>query len=226
MAARGQRFSFMRLINNAVPNFARDDPNDVDLRPQQADALLSYQLGLPYPRYLGENALFVAGIVGAESLSKKVHKALVKHKIILPSPGEKQRKGSTTSMLSMGSSRSASASASDAAETGPVGSDQMTVNTSGITKGFASQLAVISVHAQRKLVGLLFFWEEECMRWKLLDEEEREILRAVEQDGEANMDLNVALEAVEMKKKMLPSKRAEPVANVSVGQGHTLPTYS
>ncbi|KUJ20938.1 uncharacterized protein LY89DRAFT_681570 [Mollisia scopiformis] len=223
MAAQGQKFSFMRTINNAVPNFARDDPNDVDLKPAQADALLTYQLALPHPRYLGENAFLVAGLVGSESLSKKVYRALVKHKIISPYPGvEKERKGSVSSMLSFGNDR---ASSSIEAGSG-VGGEQMTVNTAGIGKRFASQLAVISVHAQRKLVGMLFFWEEECMRWKLLDEEEKEILRAVEQEGNENRDLNVALEAVEMKKKMLPSKRAEAVANVSEGQGHTLPRYS
>ncbi|CZR54353.1 uncharacterized protein PAC_04237 [Phialocephala subalpina] len=232
MAAWGQKFSFMRLINNAVPNFARDDPNDVDLKPGQADALLSYQLALPYPRYLGENAFFVAGIVGSESLSKKVWKALVKHRIILPIPGEeKGRKGSVFSIGSgsgsrSGSGRRESESASDSVGTAPVGGEAITVNTASITKGFASQLAVISVHAQRKLVGLLFFWEEECTRWKLLDEEEREILRAVEEEADSNMDLTVALQAVELKKKMLPSRRAEAVANVSAGQGHTLPTYS
>lgn len=223
MAARGKKFSFMRMINNAVPNFAFDDPNDVDLKPAQADALLAYQLALPHTRYLEENAFFVASIVGSESVSKKVYKALVKNKIILPYPGEeRKRKGSTASMFSIGISKSANASTDDKAE----GGELMTVNTAGIGKGFANQLAVISVHAQRKLVGMLFFWEEECTRWKLLDEQEREILRALEQEGAGNQDLSVALEAVEMKKKMLPSKRAEAVANVSEGRGHTLPTYS
>ena len=100
----------------------------------------------------------------------------------------------------------------------------MTVNTAGVTKNFASQLAVISVHAQRKLVGMLFFWEEECTRWKLLDAEEKEILSALEA-GE-NMDLAVALEAVEMKKKLLPSQRGEGTANVGEGRGHELPAYA
>ena len=188
----------MRLINNAVPNFARDDPNDVNLSPVQADNLLRYQLVLPHPRYLSETSFFVAGIVGSESLSKKVHKALIKSKIILPVPED-------------GSSQSASEG------------EQMTVNTAGVTTNFASQLALISVHAQRKLVGLLFFWEEECIRWKLLDAEEKEILTALE-TGE-NRDLAVALEAVEMKKKLLPSQRGEGTANVGQGRGHELPAY-
>lgn len=188
----------MRLIANAVPNFANDS-DDVDLSPQQADNLLRYQLVLPYPRYLSEKSFFIAGIVGAESLSKKVYKALVKSNIILPVP-------------------------EDGPSSGASQETQMTVNTAGVTKNFASQLAVISVHAQRKLVGMLFFWEEECTRWKLLDAEEKEILSALEA-GE-NMDLAVALEAVEMKKKLLPSQRGEGTANVGEGRGHELPAYA
>jgi len=189
----------MRLINNAVPNFAKDDPNDVNLSPEQADALLRYQLLLPHPRYLSDTSFFVAGIVGAESLSKKVYKALVKNEIILPVP--------------------------EAGSSAGVSSDvQMTVNTDGVTKNFASQLAAISIHAQRKLVGMLFFWEEECTRWKLLDAEEKEIRDALE-NGE-NSDLRVALEAVEMKKKLLPSQRGESTANVGEGKGHQLPAYT
>jgi len=198
MAARGKKFSFNRLITNAFPNFARDDPNDVNLSPAQADLLLIYQLATPYPRYLNENAFFIASIVGAESLSKKVHKALVKNRIILPIPNSSSSAGQ---------------------------GETLTVNTGGVTKGFASQLAVISVHAQRKLVGLLFFWEEECMRWKLLDQEEREILAALEQN-KGNADLECALEAVRMKMRLLPSKRGEGTVNVGHGAGHELPSYS
>lgn len=199
MAAPGRKFSFMRLINNAVPNFARDDPNDVNLSPVQADNLLRYQLLLPHPRYLSETSFFVAGIVGAESLSKKVYKALVKSNIILPVPEAGSSSGATEEA-------------------------QMTVNTAGVTKNFASQLAVISIHAQRKLVGMLFFWEEECTRWKLLDAEEKEILSALE-SGE-NRDLSMAFEGVKMKKKLLPSQRGEGTANVGRGKAHELPAYS
>lgn len=181
-----------------VPNFAHDDPNDVDLKPEQADNLMKYQLQFPHPRYLNESAFFVAGIAGTESVSKKVHKALVKNKIILP-----------------------------VAEVESAGGEQMTVNTAGVTKHFASQVAVISVHAQRKLVGLLFFWEEELMRWKMLDAEEKEILGALgTEGGRGNIDLQVTLEAVEMKKKLLPSHRGEGTTNVRKGCGRELPSYT
>lgn len=182
-----------------MPNFANDNKDDVNLSPGQADQLVAYQIDTPYPRYLSEKAFFIAGIVSAESLSKDVHKALVKHKIILPIP-----------------------EASSSSNTGD--GETLTVNTAGITKGFASQLYMISIHAQRKLVGLLFFWEEECTRWKLLDQEEKEILAALEAN-KGNVDLECALEAVRMKMKLLPSKRGEATANVAQGAGHELPSY-
>lgn len=200
MAAKGQKFSFLRMVNNAFPNMAHDDPNDVNLSPQQADNLLAHQLASPSPRYLNEKAFFIGGIAGSESVSKKIHKSLIKHNIILPVPETASPLGKNDGV-------------------------PITVNTGGVTKGFASQMAMISVHAQRKLVGMLFFWEEECTRWNLLDGEEREILSALESHGE-NTDLRCALEAVELKRKMLPSRRAEGTANVGAGSGHELPSYA
>jgi hypothetical protein len=200
MAAPGRKFSFNRLITNMIPNMANDSKNDVDLSPAQADQLLTYQCASKYPRHLSRKAFFIAGITSSDSFSQKVHKALVKHKIILPVP-------------------EASSSPGQAA------TETLTVNTGGVTKNFASQMAMISVHAQRKLVGLLFFWEEECMRWKLLDQEEREVVDALKVN-EGNQDLECALEAVRMKMKMLPSRRGEATANVVRGAGHELPSYS
>lgn len=194
MAAKGRRFSFMRLINNAIPNFARDDVNDVDLSPRQADDLVEYQLTLSNPRFLDSGSYYVAGLTDSKSISEKVHKALLKAHVV--------------------SAPTADRSLSP-------------VITSAIGKNFAHQLSCISVHAQRKLVGLLFFWEEECTRWKLLDQEESEILQAMGQQGMDDRNLDMALRAVEMKKRLLPSKRAEATANINgSGIGHELPGYS
>jgi hypothetical protein len=82
------------------------------------------------------------------------------------------------------------------------------VHTERITKQFASQHAIISVHAQRKLVSLLFFWEEELMRWRLLDEEEAEITKAMEYNGDKDENLVLALRTVQLKRKLMPSERA------------------
>ena len=187
MAARGQKFSFMRLVNNAFPNFARDDPNDVDLSPAQADNLLRYQLALPNPRRLGEESILHAGVVGSPALSKKVFKALDKHSIISSSE------------------------------------DKRPVDTTAISKNFAHQLACISVHAQRKLVGLLFFWEEECTRWRLLDLEEENIRKAMQHDH--NEHLELAMREVEINKRLLPSER-ETTTYASARDDEEPPAYT
>lgn len=49
------------------------------------------------------------------------------------------------------------------------------VDTAKIGPNFAHQHAKIAVHLQRKLVNLVFDWEEELMRWRLLEEEMAEV---------------------------------------------------
>jgi hypothetical protein len=173
-------FSFTRVINNAFPNFALDSPNDVDLSPSKADALVRYQLALPNPRHLSPSCFMIAGITDNESNSKKVFNALAKAGIV-----DKD------------------------------GQDAMTVHTSRIDNSIANRLAVISVHAQRKVVGLLFFWEEECTRWRLLDQEECEVRTAMAEHE--TPELEVAMAAVQRKRLLLPSQRAG---------GNELPVYS
>jgi hypothetical protein len=203
MAAKGRRFSFARLITNAIPNFARDDVNDVDLTPAQADDLVTHQLSVPDALYLTKDSFFIAGITESRSTSAKVHKALLKAGIITEAP-------SAAAPLSGSSSLQRPAP----------------LNTSAISRNFANQLACISIHAQRKLVGMLFFWEEEITRFNLLDTEEAEILGAIEAAGGQNPDLEVALRAVQMKRTLVPSKRGEATANITGGLGHELPSYN
>ena len=86
------------------------------------------------------------------------------------------------------------------------------VDTSKITKHFANQLATISVHTQRKLIGLLFFWEEEVMRWRLLDEEDGEVqvaMDACDGDGRPRGDLEIARQSIEVRRKLAPSLRQQ-----------------
>lgn len=203
MAAKGRKFSFTRFITNAVPNFANDASEDVDLTPAQADALVTYQLSLPDPPYLTKDSFLVAGITDSRSISEKVYKALLKAGIISGSPSvDKKSSGSESSQR------------------------PAPLNTSAIGRNFAHQMACISIHAQRKLVGMLFFWEEELTRFQLLDAEEAEILMAIQAEGGQNRDLEMALRAVQMKKKLVPSERGEATANITEGAGHELPSYS
>ncbi|KIW92086.1 uncharacterized protein Z519_07070 [Cladophialophora bantiana CBS 173.52] len=104
------------------------------------------------------------------------------------------------------------------------------IDTTRITPKFAHQLAFISVAAQRKVVGMLFFWEEEAIRWRLLEQEQAEIETAmgVVEGGvteETKKELQVRLESVRMRKAMKPSQRP-PVHGASSQESLGLPQYS
>lgn len=59
----------------------------------------------------------------------------------------------------------------------------------------------------------------------MLDDEEAEIAKLAETDPPQSEDLKVHLDAVRLKKRLLPSQRAEATANVGAGVGHELPAY-
>ena len=65
-------------------------------------------------------------------------------------------------------------------------------DTARIDASLVSKIAVISVPKQRELVNMLFFWEEEITRLRLLDTEEEEIKAAIGSHGETE-DLSMAL---------------------------------
>jgi hypothetical protein len=202
MATKTRKFSFTRFIINAVPNFANDDVNDVDLTPTQADTLVTHQLSLPNPLYLAKDSFLVAGITESKSISAKVYKGLLKAGIISEAPStDKKSSGLEPSQR------------------------PAPLNTSAISRKFAHQVPCISVHAQRKLVGMLFFWEEELTRFQLLDAEEADILMAIKAGGCQNQDLEVVLRAVQMRKNLVPSQRGEATANITGGVGYELPSY-
>jgi hypothetical protein len=74
---------------------------------------------------------------------------------------------------------------------------------------------------------LLCFWEEEVVRWRLLDEEEAEIAMAIELVGTERVDLGVALERVKMRRQMRPSQRVgEPGGWGRQGPDEVLPEYA
>jgi len=199
MAALHKKWT--RLLSSLSPHLAHSN-EDVNLSPLQADNLVRYQLLILNSRYLDPLAFFIAGIAASESVFRRMHRTLIKHHIILASPEHHKH----------------------AASSDEEGEVEMTVNTSLISRSFLSQMKAVSVSTQRKIVGLLFFWEEECVRWRLLDAEERAIAVEVEMEG-GNGDLAIALEAVEMKRRLLPSQRAEGTANVGIGRGDELPGY-
>jgi hypothetical protein len=59
------------------------------------------------------------------------------------------------------------------------------VHTEKIGKRFTHELAMITSHGQKKVVNMLFWWEEEGMRWNKLIGELEELKVVVEQEKEA-----------------------------------------
>ncbi len=91
------------------------------------------------------------------------------------------------------------------------------MDTTKITKHFANQVSKLSVHGQRKLISLLFFWEEELMRWRLMDAEEEQIQiqkANVAADAQTGDGFETALRVLQANRILLPSKRTEAGASV------------
>jgi hypothetical protein len=77
---------------------------------------------------------------------------------------------------------------------------------------------------------MLFVWEEECVRWKLLDTEETEVLAALEAERTAEVgkdgELEVRLRSVRMRMWLGPSERGDWDGNAGKGKGkELLPGY-
>lgn len=96
------------------------------------------------------------------------------------------------------------------------------VKTTAITSKFAHQLPIISSFGQRKLVNLLFFWEEEQQRWRVLEEEKEieTVLEAERSTGGAIETLETRLKELDGLVKLKPSMRSEKARDAEV-----LPAY-
>jgi hypothetical protein len=97
------------------------------------------------------------------------------------------------------------------------------VKTNAIASKFAHQLPIISSFGQRKLVNLLLFWEEEQQRWRVLEDEEKDIetvLEAERSTGGAVGTLETRLKELEGLIKLKPSIRNEMARDAEV-----LPAY-
>ncbi|KAF2117320.1 hypothetical protein BDV96DRAFT_644745 [Lophiotrema nucula] len=97
------------------------------------------------------------------------------------------------------------------------------VNTRMISKNLANEVAMVSVHAQKRLINLLFFWEEEIQRWKVLIGEQQELKTVIEAEREECGNVGtyekrlLELEGLLRLKPSLRGKAAE--------EGQTLPGY-
>jgi hypothetical protein len=101
------------------------------------------------------------------------------------------------------------------------------IDTSKVTKNFAHQLSLITSHAQKKLINLLFFWEEEVMRLNVLRGEADELKVVIEEerkagDGHENVGgLEKRAKELEGLLKLKPSLRGEEVRD-----SEQLPAYT
>lgn len=102
-----------------------------------------------------------------------------------------------------------------------------TVDTYKVGPRFPHQLALLDLNRQRDLIGMLFWWEEECQRLRKLDAEEKELqvliaeselrLATVGEGGDAHGhkekldEVKFARERVRMKKRQRPSQRRPDV---------------
>lgn len=206
-------FSWGRWVVNSIPVFTFDNKDGVDLSPARADALFKWQLTTENPRLLGRRSFLVAGVVGKSSLSHPWSSTTAL--MILCEPENEPHSQRILTALH---------------KNGILSPTDPRINTDAISKHFANQLAVISVHAQRRLIGMLFAWDEELTRWRLLDDEEREIqallMDIVDKQHDARPDLETALESVRIRRSLAPSARMLSQQQDGAADTEFLPAYS
>jgi hypothetical protein len=98
--------------------------------------------------------------------------------------------------------------------------EEKVVHTEKIGKRFAHELAMITSHAQKKVVNLLFWWEEEGQRWNKLIGELEELRVLVKEEKEVGGDVGTYEKRVaelEGEIRLRPGLR---------GEGVVLPEYS
>ncbi|KAK3079672.1 hypothetical protein LTS18_004172 [Coniosporium uncinatum] len=103
--------------------------------------------------------------------------------------------------------------------------DSCDIHTERITKEFSSQHSRLPVLMQKKLVNMLFTWEEELMRFRMLEEEKTEIETVMDEErrhGGGNVGhLEKRLKEIEGLMGLRPSQRGE-----AVRAADELPGYS
>ena len=110
--------------------------------------------------------------------------------------------------------------------------DSGAIDTKAITKHFAHQFAYLTAFAQRRVIGLLFWWEEEVQRLRSLMEQEEEIKQLLnnvseEEAGDGGPEsmptlLRTELTRTRMLINLRPSERAETQGD----DAEQLPAYT
>ncbi|KAK6434476.1 hypothetical protein LTR95_009344 [Oleoguttula sp. CCFEE 5521] len=174
--------------------------SNVDISPVERDLLVSYQLTQAKQAYLAPDAFVAARVVTKADVSERLHEALTRAGMLLPVPAP----GTDTSSSS----------------------DAITVDTSKFDRHFVKEVPFLPAFALRRTVSLLFFWEEECMRMRSLDREEEELKQLRSHAGtDMHDELDMRLEAVRMKRAMLPSQRKDETSHLGRTDHEELPAY-
>ena len=106
---------------------------------------------------------------------------------------------------------------------GVLSKDSERVDTTKIGKKFVSQLYMTTSHAQKKLIHLLFFWEEEIMRWKVLLGEKGELKAIIQMEKDIGGNVGTyekKMTEIDMLLRPKPSIRNQAMQEVT-----TLPEY-
>lgn len=236
----GTGFSFRRLVTNAVPNFANDTPEqDADLSDAEKDILWIHQvLGAEAakrtPMTLDEGSALKAGVTSMLSTILPILPCLI------PKEKSRLRVEQISLRYTLLTKVSASEKISSRIHKSLVQNGVLTtahplgLDTNKITSKFAHQLSFISVAAQRKVVGMLFFWEQEAIRWRLLEQEKAKIedqlagikegkgiAQGQQEDVRRAMEFELGAKLQRMKVVMeqKPSQRAEVEQGQAVQQG-------
>ncbi len=99
-------------------------------------------------------------------------------------------------------------------------------DTSRVDRHLVSKIGIISVPKQRELVNMLFWWEEEIQRFKVLENEkmrlEQGLKNSDESGGEgAKEEVAARLKELELLRSVVPSqRRADGSVDVAVGERH------
>jgi len=201
---RSLKFSFSRFILNAVPNvaIANDAPElDASISLIEQDMLFVYQTSgslKPGKSHLDLDAASFR--CGGVTKSENVSRKI------------------NNTLLKLGIIFPTLA---------PNAPNPYGIDTNRITTEFTHKLAFLGVPSQRKVIGLLFFWEQEAVRLHLLEQEEaglEEFIREIEGRNEVvGQDLRIAQKRVKMEKNFIPSERAK--MNARSGSEETLQVY-
>lgn len=184
------------------PTGSGPPPTD-QLTPPTKDSLFLYQLQNADPRALNDESLLVAKICG-KSIFPQTPPLLVEATRGQHQARHADQRGSETRQYANSIFRPLT-------KLGVIDASTGRPDTTKIDQSFVSKIAIISVPKQRELVDMLFWWEEELTRWRLLDEEQAEIEGALtSHDGGSQNDeaeLQERLRVIEAKRRILPSLR-------------------